>query len=217
MQYVLVENKEYVILGPSDWRKGFFQSEIDDLGVDYDLPRGAPSEKLTINESLEIYPVHSVVEPPHASLYEHLGGPFWAFETGQAKGWYNVREHSIERVRANLKGLAAAERYRKEISGTNLNINGVVHKLDTSRDARALLAQKLLGMPEDTAVQWKHDSGWVQISKTDVQALIIAIDSHIQDAFNWEKAINDEIDSAGSVEQLKTLKIVEENSLLREP
>jgi hypothetical protein len=218
MQYVLVENKERVLLGPSPWRVNFFQSELDDLGIDYDLPKVAPVGLLQINENAAIYEVHSLVEPSYNPLYEHLGGPFWAFETGQAKGWYNVREHNIELVRSNLKGIAAAERYRKEVSGTSLSINGIAHNLDTSREGRALLAQKLLGMPEDSLVQWKHNSGWVQISKTDVQEFIIAIDSHIQDAFNWEKAVNDEIEAATSIESLKAIEIIEErNVFLREP
>lgn len=209
MQYVLVENKEYVILGPSDWRKGFFQSELDDLGVDYDLPRSAPSEKISINESLEIYPVHSVVEPGYNPLYEHLGGPFWAFETGQAKGWYNVREYSIETIRRNLKGLAAAERYRKEVSGTTADVADAIIKLDTSRESRALLAQKLLGMPDDALIDWKHDNGWVKLTKVHIQTLITVIDAHIQSVFVWEKSINDSIDSATTIEQLKSIQIVE--------
>lgn len=209
MQYVLVENKEYVILGPSEWRKGFFQSELDDLGVSYDLSKSAPTEKLTISDNLEIYPVHSIIEPGYNPLYEHLGGPFWAFETGQAKGWYNVREHSIETVRRNLKGLAAAERYRKEISGTTTDVADALIKLDTNRESRALLAQKLLGMPEYTAIDWKHDGGWVQLTKTHIQTLITAIDAHIQSAFAWEKNISDKIDAATTLWQLKSIQIVE--------
>jgi hypothetical protein len=62
MNYLLVQNKQMVILGPITWRQRFIQTEINDLiddgelTIDYTVP-ATEQGYINIGDGFEIFPV----------------------------------------------------------------------------------------------------------------------------------------------------------------
>lgn len=208
MQYVLVRDRQFILLGPIEWRARFIQSELNDLGIDYTVPQTEPASYLKINDNIEIFTA-TVKIPNHDPIYEELEGPYWNFDNNFADGWYYPRNKNLEHAKGALKNIAAAERYKKEIAGTKLTINGTEISVDTSREGRALYNQQLASMSTSTSIDWKFPEAWLTLSKTNMNAIVTGINTFIQDQFTWEKSISDAIDTATSREELTAITIVE--------
>lgn len=208
MQYLLVENKQIVHLGPIFWRHRFIQSEVDDLEIDYIVSPTEPESYVKINDSVEIYPV-VLDQPSFDPLYEQLEGPFWNFENQTATGTYNVIARDINHTKDDLKALASSERYKKEISGVKHNIQNTEVTIATDRDSRNIFTQKLIVMNDTDTIQWKLPENWTALSKTDLIDILNAINNHVQAQFDWEKDIVFQINSASTFEELKSIVIVE--------
>ena len=207
MKYILVENQTSVLLGPFFWRQRFIQSELEDLEVDFTIP---PVEQgyIKINDTYEIFPVVESNTPSYDSVYETLGGPYFSYENNEASERYDLLNLDIGSVKNNLKQVAAGERYRKEVAGTTLVINGLTVSLQTDRDNRDKF-NGLLASIGDASYTWKFNDGFVSLQLVDVQNIVNAIRGYIQSQFDWEKSICDSIDAANSIDELKALVIVE--------
>jgi hypothetical protein len=208
MAYVLVENKQIVHLGPVGWKQRFIQSELDDLEVNFKVP---PTEQgyIKITENLELFPIAEEVTPEIDPLFENLVGPTYTYNEknyGSAIQYYTKQDSSIETVKNNLKQKASGVRYTKENAGTEQTVNGVLVKLDTSREKRDQF-NTVLNSIGDGTIDWKFDGQFVTLNKTHVQYIIDAIHTHIQDQFAWEKTINDTIDLASDLNTLKEITI----------
>lgn len=208
MDYVLVENKTTVLWGALPWRHRFIQSELNDLEIDYTVSPTEPNSYIKINDSIEIFPVVEKNIPEHDGIYEELAGPFWNFENNVAKATYVKQNRNIDVIKGDLKNIAAAERYRKEISGTKTTIQGVEVTIDTTRETRNIFIQKYSIMDDTEVVQWKFPETWLTLTKQELKTVIDAGASYIQTQFDWEKSIADEIDSKQYVDDLKQIIIV---------
>lgn len=215
--YVIVQNRQTILLGPMPWRQRMFQSEINDLydqgeiAQKYDI---LPVENGYVNlgEGIEIFPVaDSVTVPEHDPIYEALAGPFWAFwnDPKVAIPNYNVVPVDINLSKGALKNLAAAVRYNKEIRGTTTTVQGTTVTLDTSRDGRTIFTHAHSIMEDGATTNWKFQEGWLTISKEELNAIIMAGAAYIQAQFDWEADISSKIDAATTVEELKAIVIVE--------
>ena len=207
MKYILVENKQSVLLGPVFWRHRFIQSELDDLEIEFTVPPTEPNSYLNINDNLEIYPVDDPAIPAHDPKYETLAGPFWTFSNNTASGVYTAVQKSIQNIKSEMKQLAADERYKKEVAGAKVTVQGVQITADTSRDGRHLFLQKYSLMGDADTVDWKFPETWVTITKAELGAVIMAGANHIQAQYDWEKTVSDQIDAASTVAELKTIVI----------
>jgi hypothetical protein len=207
MNYVLVQNKQTILLGPIFWRHRFIQSELDDLEIEYVVSPVEPNEYVKINDELEIYPVTGLEVPEHHSDYQQLAGPFWTF-TDVAHGIYNVVDRPFDAIKNTLKAQVSAERYRKEIAGIKLTIQDTEVSVATDRDSRNIYTQKLVTMGDDV-VQWKFSEAWLSLNKQELTQMLVDVNSHVQQQFDWESNIINQIDLAETVEQLKEIVIVE--------
>lgn len=213
MKYLLVQNKQTVILGPLEWRPRFIQSELNDL---YDA--GEKANKVTISptetgyvdcgDGFEIFPIAASEGSQHNPIYEHLQGPFYTYDNNVASEVYNVLDRDISLVKESLKQVAKLERQRKQLLGTTLNINGTDVSLATDADELANFVSLLSSIDTDS-VNWKFKEGFVTLVKADVQSIVDAIRSHIQTQFDWEKTIGETIDTATELTSLKSLTITE--------
>jgi len=208
MVYVLVENKTTVILGPIEWRQRFIQSELDNLDIDFTISPSEPNSYLKIDDNIEIYPVHNYVTPDHDALYQQLAGPFWSFEDLKATPSFEVIDRNIDHVRGDLRGIVAAERYRRESLGTKVTIQGQEVTVDTSRQNRNTLPQAFLLMSETDTLNWKFPEGFVNLTYADIEAVVRTGALYIQEQFNWEVAKNAELDTCVTKEQLQSVEIV---------
>ena len=208
MQYLLVENKETIHLGPLFWRHRFIQSELDDLEVEYAVSPVEPNAYLKITDSLEIFPIESITQPSYDSTYEQLVGPLWAF-TDVAIGTYTVTSRELNVVKSVLKGLTAAERYKKEVAGVSVTIQGQEVVVDTSRDGRNIFVQKYQMMADIDVVQWKFPTTWLTLSKAELGLAVAAGAAYVEAQFVWEQRIVNQIEAAVTVDELKAVVIVE--------
>jgi len=213
MKYVLVQNKSQIFLGPIDWRPRFIQSEIDtlleegDLSQQYTVP---PVEQgyIQLADGFEIYPITSIIDPADFDpKFDDLIGPVWSFENNEARMSYTKQDRQIDAVRSSLKEIVAAERFIKENAGTMINIQSNDVFLDTSREGRNIFVQKYFLMGDADTVNWKFPTCWLTLTKTDLGQLVTAGVKYIQDQFDWEKNLVEQIDSAQTVGQLRSIKI----------
>lgn len=202
--YLLVENRETVLLGPMNWRQRFFQEELKDLEVEFQVP---PVEQgyLRVNDSLEFFPIVSIESPEIDLLFEQPVGPFWTYDNNEARGVYQKIPGSIDAAKGNMKTMAANRRYVKENTPFKMTVQGQEVTIDVSRDNRNIFVQKYQMMADGETVQWKFPEGWVELTKIELGGIVAAGAAHIQTQFDWEKNIGDQIDAAPDVDTLKTI------------
>ena len=200
MYAVIYKNR--VIVGPMDWNRAIFQGSLEKEGVVVGIPRVAPDAlPYIINEDVKIALVEEQ-RPEINPLVEYYYGPQWDLSGEKAIAVYNVMDTLVEFARYNFKTKAAEARWKKETSGTKINVQGVEVNLDTSRDGRNIFIQKYSIMTEEEVVNWKFLEGWLTLTKNDLRSIISAGSSYIQSCFDWGKTINDAVDAASTKEEL---------------
>lgn len=198
MNYVLVENKTTVLLGPTSWKPRFIQSELNDLEVNYTISPAEPNGYLKINDQLEIYPVQ-LADPIFDPVFDEPAGPFWSFDNEIAIGNYNIVGRNIDSIKNSLKVVAAAERYRRECAGTQITINNITVSLSTDRDGR----KTFQGLTTETTIAFKFSEGFIDITQADINNINATISNYVQQQFDWEKTIVDQIDNSTTREELQ--------------
>lgn len=203
--YVLVENRQIIHLGPIPWRHRFIQSELDDLEVTYTVP---PVEQgyIRINDNFEIFPVGEAMGDSGDSRWEDPVGPTWEYVDNQAIPTFGKQDKSLDQIRQFIKNDLAAKRYVKEAAGTQVEIRpGIMVTADTSRDGRNIFVQVYGTMADDSTVDWKFPEGWFTITKAELGDVIAGGYTYIQEQFVWEKTYSDRVDAAIDVGELKAI------------
>lgn len=212
MDYLIVENRQTVHLGPMNWRQRRFQEEINDLEIEYTVP-ATEQGYIKVNDNLEIFPV-SLAIPGYDPLFECLSGPFWEYENQTAVGTYIVQPLEIYYVKQSLIAITSAKRYEKEIGGTKVNIRGTDVSLDTSREGRNVFAQTYIHPSDGSTVNWKFPEAWIVLTKEELKSVIDTVNVYVQEQFTWEKNIVDAINSARTAEELKSIFELELNQTI---
>lgn len=210
MQYLLVENKETIHLGPVFWRQRFIQSELDDQEIVFKVPPIAPEgDYLSINDTFEIFPVVSETMPENYDpRYHDLVGPNYTYVDNQAFSSYSMVDRSLDSVKNNLKQTTMFLRYIKEIAGTKTTIQGQEVSVDTARGTRDVFVQQFLLMPNDGSTVWKFPEAWLTLTKADLGACVAAGVAWVQSAFDWEAAHVLSIEAATTMAELAALELV---------
>jgi hypothetical protein len=213
MKYVLMENRQTVLLGPIDWRPRFIQSELDDLEVAYIVP---PVEQgyIQFTPELEIFPIAETQSPDIDNRYEDPVGPTWTINPNMtAVETYTKQDKPLHIVRQGLKDQVAGQRYSREVSGTTATIDTVSINLSTARGDARTQWNNLLTTIGTSTVNWKFPEGFLELDLADVELMVSAIAAHVQAAFDWEKAQGDAIDAAEDMAALKVIgAALKENS-----
>jgi len=201
--------KDRVIVGPMEWNRGLYEGSLKKHGVSNTLPRIAPEQlPYVVNDDAKIMLVEEV-RPTINPMVQYYHGPHWNVSSDTAVATYQVHDTDIESARNNFRQLAAEERWKKEVAGTIVTINDIAVTVDTTRENRGLYIQQYSIMDEDDTINWKFSEAWLSISKTEVKQIVDAIGSHIQQSFDWEAAINDQINQATTNQQLVDIVIIE--------
>jgi hypothetical protein len=213
MDYLLVQNQSIVHLGPVTWKQRFIQSEINDLidsgelNVDYTV---TPVEQgyINIGDGFEFFPV-SLEIPAYDSVYQHLAGPVWSYTANVATGTYTVIDRPINDIKSSLLTLAASERYRKECLGTTANVtsSNVTISLATDPANRGQYVVLLNSMTSNT-INFKTSSGFIELSNTDIQIMVTAVNNYVQSQFNWEQEIHNQVNDSQDTSTLKSIQIL---------
>lgn len=208
----VVTYKNKVVLSNTTWSKSFieksflirFRVKIDDV------PYSQPDLPYTINDEIKIFPAEEI-KPDFDYMIEYLEGPNWVIESDVAYANYTKKDLPIESARQHFRNLAMNERYKKEISGVNYEIDGTSVWIDTTREGRQIYIHQLLLMNEDQSINWKFNTGWKTLTKPELESIVLIGRQHVQDAFDWEKSINSMIDDAQTKEELLEIQIIEED------
>ena len=207
MNAVIYDNR--VLVGPMNWNRGIFQGALERRGVQYSLPRTAPNNlPLTIDEHAKIMQVEEI-RPELNALVEYYYGPLWDITETKAIANYEVHDTPIESARYNLKQLAAQERYKKEILGATVTIQEQTVTIDTNRGAKDVFVQKYLLMAESDTVNWKFPETWLTLTKSDLGLCVTAANQYIQQCFDRELNISEQIDQSQNKQELLAVTIVE--------
>ena len=205
--FIIVHNN-LVILGPMRWNRFRFENEIqEECELAATLPDSNLRTPITVSENISVLPVLGIEYPSHNSKIQHLHGPFWEFAEVGATGSYIVQSLPMDFVKEQLRAECAAERYRKEISGTKVIIQNTEVTVDTERGSRDIFVQKFLLMSDTDTVQWKFPECWLVLTKADLGQIVAAGATHIQGQFNWEADKIVEIDACETLEQLNLVEI----------
>jgi hypothetical protein len=214
MMYVII-HKSRVIVGPLAWAQKYYTDVLKIRHrIQANIPGQAPEQMpYTVDENTKI---HEVVEnkPNIDPMIQYHYGPLWDTTNDVVVANYEVKELSIESARNNFRHLAAHERYKKEISGTKVTIQDKEVSVETSRGDRDIFVQKYLLMSEQETVNWKFSEGWLTLTKQELGSVVQAGATHIQNSFDWEKNINDQIDAAQTPEELYAIEIEEKKEPL---
>lgn len=108
------------------------------------------------------------------------------------------RERTLEELRQELMDAATAYRWSVETGGIELNGVRVGTTLDDQNRLSGVLSAIALGGLE--VVDFKAQSGWVQLSASQLQGIALAISHHVQACFSAERAHHEAIAQIGSVE-----------------
>lgn len=209
MQYLLVQNRTTVLLGPIDWRPRFIQSELNDLmdSGDLTVKYTVPSSEqgyVNIGDGIEIFPVNMTI-PAHDLNYQYLSGPFYTYDsTNVAQGTYTVNDLDINSVKSNLKQVVAAQRYIKQISGTTVTVANTTFSVGTDTDTLNQFVS-LSNATGINTINYKSPNGFISVTGTDIQSIVNQINTYIQEQFTWEMTTGQAIDAASDVTTLQTL------------
>lgn len=207
MYTVLHKNKS--IAGPREWSSKFFEHRIGQYNIKASIPESVPETlPLIINEDIKIVPTTVTYEAINPMIQYHHG-PVWTIEENNVTAEFLATDMPIDQAKSNFRNQAANERYKKEVAGTKVTIQGLEVFVNTDRDSRNIFFQKFSLMEDGDTVKWKFPEGWITLTKAELGQIIQAGVSHIQSAFDWEKDINDQIDAAQTIEELPNIVIIE--------
>jgi hypothetical protein len=205
--YVLI-HKNRVIVGPMLWNRAMFSVNLERLGkFSTTLPRSEPETPFVIDEDTKI--AYATFQyPEFNSRTQYLDGPFWDLSPDVVIGSYQVQDKNIDLIKIELKQILSNERYVKEVSGTTITINDVEYFVSTERSARDAITQKYIGMGDSDTINWKFPQGFVSLTKSQVGQILQAINTKVQEAFDWELTKTQEIESATTLQELNDIVIV---------
>lgn len=216
MQYVIVQNRTTILLGPIDWKPRFIQSEFKDLEIDYVVPLGEPPGYVNVDQEIgggsstgiEIFPILGSTAPNIDPVYQAYAGPFWSYDNQSASLAYTAVDKNIDEIKATLLNLTADERWKKEIAGTTIDIDGTSYTLFTDRNLRSQYTE-LLNTIGTSIVNWKFPQGFVQVDRVLAQQMLETVVAYVQAQFDWEALIRQQIQAAQTIDDLKAVVIVE--------
>lgn len=214
MSYAIV-HKNKVIIGPMSWSQKYFTSVLKlRHKIDANIPGNVPTElPYIINDVTSIREVTENRSEIN-TMTQYYYGPIWDLSNDVIVANYEIKDIPLESVKNVIRSKLASERYKKEIAGTKLSLQNSEITIDTSRDGRNIYIQKLLTMNDNETVNWKFSECWLTISKEELKTVAKTCSDYIQESFNWEKTINQQIDSCLTVEELLNLDFMSEKATI---
>lgn len=107
-------------------------------------------------------------------------------------------------LRADMLTALAERRWRIEVGGVTLPTGATVR---TDRESQALIngAAQLAAREPDQTVSFKAQTGWVDLTAAEVEAIAVAVAQHVRQCFRREKEIAALLDGAATVGELLTV------------
>lgn len=205
--YALVYNNR-VINGPRDWNKFQFEGALEKEGIFFQVGRAAPLDEeipIIVNENARIVKARYEY-PNYNTKIENLDGPYWTFTNDEVIGNFNIVEKPLQFIRSDLKQIVANNRWLKEIKGIELEVQGQQVKISTKREDRNQF--DILRSRGENNIAWKFENDiWLTLTSTDIETISNEIYTYIQGCFDWEKQVNDLIDTTENAQDLDLIDL----------
>lgn len=206
MLYTLLKN-ERIVTGPRDWNPKYFEYFLQqECGVQTTLPEEPIVEKLIFNGIIKLVPTLQEDNPEINPLFEVLAGPNFKFDdSGNFVSYYIAQELSLDTAKNNLKQIISNNRWTKETTSINRNINEKQITIYTDRGSRTAYTQALILATDDYSALWKFPEGFFLLNKSDLQLVVDEVVAYVQTCFDWEANKTNEINSKTTIEELKQI------------
>ena len=210
MQFIITKNRETILLGPIDWKPRFIQSEFDELYEDGDISFQyivPPTSEtyVDVGEGFEIFPITQINSPEMDLNFDQPIGPYYTYVDNSAIANYEKTDRNINEIKDTVKTVAASLRYERENSGTKAVIQNIEVTVDTSRSGRAIFVQAYTTMSDTDVIGWKFPECWLNLTKEDLGIAVNAGVTYVQSQFAWEQNIDDQVNNAQTVDDLKII------------
>lgn len=205
--YALVNGQE-LLLGPIAFNYRMINSVLEEeLEVEFRVTsQDYLNVPIVFTEDIKILPARNEV-PEHDPRFQSVSQTSHIITDTEVVFGYGVGNKSLEQIKGEYKARVAPERWNKENTTVTVTLNGNEITVSTSRDNRLSIVSKLLS--SDGPYNFKFNDGiWEEISKTDLQTILNAIDIIVQAAFDWELAKLAEIDACVDGEAVYAVVIV---------
>jgi hypothetical protein len=205
--YALVNGQE-LLLGPIAFNYRMINSVLEEeLEVNFRVTsQDYLNVPITFTEDIKILPARNEV-PEHDPRFQSVSQTSHEITDNEVVFYYGISDKPLEQIKGEYKARVAPERWNKENITVTVTINSKEITVSTSRDNRLSLVSKLLS--GDGPYNFKFNDGvWAEISKTDLQTILTAIDTVVQAAFDWELAKLAEIDACEDGEAVYAVVIV---------
>ena len=200
MKYLITNNKN-VVLGPMDWRINTFQSEMDDLEVEYQV---SPNEGYyQVNNQVEVFPITSSTTPAYDANYQQLAGPFYTFDNQEASETYEVVDLAVYESQNKLKAIINSESTKAKAVKTSVEIQGKTVTISAAEFSNYVHQLSVMG----DSINWKFPEGWLVLVKADLEMIVSTINGVVQGALDVEYAQHLTIEAADSIASLQALGI----------
>jgi len=212
MEIALINN-DSLILGPMGFNVRYINSELEDLEVEEQVSPESYTDlpiHFSDNET-HLLPIEKDI-PTHDPKYHNVGNFTWEIIKEdeipvKVVLTYPITDKTLEEVKELRKQEVAPYRREKENTTITLTLNGTQVEVLTSREERVLLASKLSAAP--TSCNYKFLSGWAEVAKKDLQKIISAVDTKVQEAFDWEFNKLQEIDACETIDDVYDVTVRE--------
>jgi hypothetical protein len=205
--FALIHNNK-IKLGPIPWNYDVFKNFLVRKKLDhFHLPAVFISTAI-ITEEWQIK--RALLDPPPAynKIFEELAGPFWTIGQVDVYGSYSIVECSLSVAKLNLKRAVASLRYEAEIAGISVILeSGISFLIDTTRENRSIFFE--LSRTNQSVFYKNKDGSFTELTISDINHIVNNISNYIQYLYRKEREILIQIDSADTIESLKTIKLDE--------
>ena len=203
--YALVNGQE-LLLGPIGFNYRMINDELEELELSHRVStQDYASVPISITDTVKILPARNDI-PDHDPRFETVSQFSHSITETEVVFYYIKRDKDLEQIKTEYKTQVAPERWNRENGTVTVTIADDEITVSTSRDNRLALVSKVVS--GDGPYNFKFDDGvWAEITKTDLQNIITAIDVKVQEAFDWELAKLAEIDSTASKEDVYAIEI----------
>jgi hypothetical protein len=206
MNYALVNGQE-LLLGPIGFNVRLINSELEDLEIDFKIgPQDYNNVPIYITESVKLLPA-ILVTPSYDDRFEELTSFYQTIEENQVIFTQDKVDKPLERIKDERKSVVTEKRRSIENTVIEVDLNGEILKVSTSREERVFLATKLTSTTFDT-YNFKFDDGvWKEITSNDLKFILNKIDEKVQEVFDWELSKIEEIDACITKEDVYNVLI----------
>lgn len=211
--YALIHDSQ-LILGPVGYNYRMINSELEDLEIEYTVsPRDYENVPIHIDEKTYYIPAVQII-PQYDPRFQSVGNFEWEIIKEndipvRVEFTYPIIDKTLDQIKYEYKQQVAPIRKEKENIIIEVTINEDTVPVSTTREERLGYVSKLVASPGPHKFKFGENM-WLDITTTELEYIISQIDLKVQEAFDWEYAKLQEIDSCTTGEEVY-------NVILREP